>query len=267
MGTEFTNTQVAWHSLMSNSINVIVTCTKRKSVGIPDRLKFRRVRKAPIAMKVKLWRERLESARVDSVPVREIYSGDHWSIARSLENAPSFRGARVQLWVASAGYALVTLDDPLKPYSATFSSDHPDSIGTKTTEDNRSSTFRSWWELLSNWNGPARCRPRTITEIVANSPNAPLLVIASDNYLIAFENDLQHALAELRDSDLLSIFSAGCKSLNGLAEHLVPYDARLQNVVGGRASFAEHASSTEGNRRMSTVAANAFSPSEKIHPS
>lgn len=218
---------------MSNVINVIVTCTKRKSVDIPDRLKFRRVRKASIAMKVDLWRRRLESARVDSVPVRDIYSGDHWSIARSMENAPSFRGARVQLWVASAGYGLVALDDPLKPYSATFSREHPDSIGTKSAGDDRSSTYRSWWELMSNWDGPARCRPRTIAEIAANNPNAPLLVIASDNYLTAVENDLQHALAELRDPDLLSIFSAGCKSLNGLAEHLVPYDARLQNVVGG----------------------------------
>lgn len=218
---------------MSDLINVIVTCTKRKSVEIPDRLKFRRVRKSPIAMKAELWQERLESARVDSVPVRDIYAGDHWSIARSIENVSSYRGAKVQVWVASAGYGLVALDNPIKPYSATFSCDHPDSIGTKTTGDDRTTNYRSWWELMANWDGAVRCRPRTITEIAANSPNAPLLVVASDNYLIAIEGDLQNAVGELRDPDLLSIFSAGCKSLNGLDEHLIPYDARLQHVVGG----------------------------------
>jgi hypothetical protein len=218
---------------MSVTINVVVTCTKRKSVAVPDGLKFRRVRKAAIATKVALWQERLEAVRAETMSVRDLYSGDHWSIARTMENTSSFRGANVRLWVASAGYGLVSLDNCLKPYSATFSGEHPDSIAKKTTGDDRQSIFGDWWKLMAKWDGPGPGEPRTIAEIAADSPNAPLLVIASEKYLMAIESDLRTALESLRDREFLSIFSAGCKSLNGLAQHLVPYDARLQQVVGG----------------------------------
>lgn len=150
-----------------------------------------------------------------------------------MENVSVNRGSSVRLWIASAGYGLVAMDTPLKPYSATFSSDHPDSIAKKTTSDDRGSVYQHWWKVMSQADNLRTGEPRTITEIAADSPNAPLLVIASENYLLAIIDDLQTALSQLNNSDLLSIFSAGCKSLNGLADHLVPYDARMQHAVGG----------------------------------
>jgi len=218
---------------MPIAANVIVTCTKRKTVAVPERLKFRSVRKAPVETKSALWCERLAASRAEPIPARQLYSGDHWSIARSMENVSTAHGATVRLWIASAGYGLISMDSPLKPYSATFSSDHPDSIGKKTTSDDRASIYQLWWASMSRTDTVHSSGPRTIEEIAANCPNAPLLVIASENYLLALEKDLQAALSQLNDSDLLSIFSAGCKSLNGLADHLVPYDARMQHAVGG----------------------------------
>jgi hypothetical protein len=125
------------------------------------------------------------------------------------------------------------MDAPLKPYSVTFSRNHPDSIGKDTTSDDRPSTYRDWWTRMSRWEDAHVGKPRTIAGIAADSPNAPMLVIASENYLLAIESDLRSALTQLNNSDLLSIFSAGCKSLGGLEGHLVPYNARLQYAVGG----------------------------------
>ncbi len=214
-------------------INVIVTCTKRKTLAVPKQLKFRCIRKAPIETKADLWCDRLIASRAETLPARQLYSGDHWSIARSMENASTNLGPSVRLRIASAGYGLVTMDTPLKPYSATFSSSHPDSIAKKTISDDRASIYRHWWEVMSRADNLQTGKPRTIAEIAADSPNAPLLVIASENYLLAIQHDLQTALSQLNSSDLLSIFSAGCKSLNGLADHLLPYDARMQHAVGG----------------------------------
>lgn len=218
---------------MPIAINVIVTCTKRKTVAVPERLKFRCVRKAPIETKSALWCERLAASRAGTLAARQLYSGDHWSIARSMENVSTAHGTSVRLWIASAGYGLVSMDTLLKPYSATFSSDDPDSIAIKTTSDERASVYRLWWKAMSRADILQAGEPRTIEEIAADSPNAALLVIASENYLLALEHDLQAALSQLNNPDLLSIFSAGCRSLNGLADHLVPYDARMQHAVGG----------------------------------
>jgi hypothetical protein len=214
-------------------INVVVTCTKRKKAVVPDRLKFRRLPKAPVETKVQLWLERLRSIPAEPTPARDLYSGDHWSIARSLENLRTYDNSSIRVWVASAGYGVLSLDDRIKPYSATFSSTHPDSISQKTTSADRRSVFRDWWRLMAKWSGPHRGNPRTIAAIARKTPDAPLIVVASENYLAAIEDDLRIALEELSDPDLLSIVSGGTKSLDGLNGHLVPCDARLQAVVGG----------------------------------
>ncbi len=218
---------------MPIAANVIVTCTKRKTVAVPEGLKLRCVRRAPIEKKSALWCKRLVASRADSIPARQLYSGDHWSIARSMESVTTSHGNSVRLWIASAGYGLISMDSLLKPYSATFSRDHPDSISQKTTNDNCASVYQLWWASMTQSNIVHSSGPRTIKEIVADSPNTPLLVIASENYLLALEKDLQASLLQLNDSDLLSVFSAGCKSLKRLTGHLVPYDARMQHAVGG----------------------------------
>jgi len=182
---------------------------------------------------VDLWKDRLEACRAETVVVRDLYSGDHWSIARSMEGMKSFGDTGVRLWVASAGYGLISLDDSVKPYSATYSTDHPDSVVKRTTGDDRQTICREWWTLMSNWNGPTSKAPRTIAEVAAAAPNSPLIVVASESYLLGINDDLRLAREALNEDELLSIFSAGCKSLNGLARHLIPYDARLQRIVGG----------------------------------
>lgn len=218
---------------MAASINIIVTCTKRKTVSIPERLKLRHVPPASVSTKARLWQERLNATAAATTSVRELYCGDHWSIAKSMEEASPCRGTSIRIWVASAGYGLIALDDRIKPYSATFSPSHPDSVSINTTGDTWSSTFANWWKLMSQWSGPTMGNPRTISGLVADSPNSPLLVIASENYLTAIKHDLLNAVPLLANLDLLSIFSAGSKSLGPLSKHIVPYDARLQRIVGG----------------------------------
>ncbi|MCA9218384.1 MAG: hypothetical protein KDB27_35185 [Planctomycetales bacterium] len=183
--------------------------------------------------KATLWCQRLNGSRAETLPARQLYSGDHWSIARSLESASTASGAGVRLWIASAGYGLIAMDTLLKPYSATFSSDHPDSIAKGTISEDRVSVVRHWWDAMSQHDIAKTAQPRTIADIAADAPTSPLLIIASENYLRALQQDVLSAMPLLNNVELLSIFSAGCRSLDNLTEHLVPYDARMQHVVGG----------------------------------
>ncbi|MCG6157725.1 hypothetical protein [Rubinisphaera margarita] len=138
-----------------------------------------------------------------------------------------------RLWVASAGYGLISMGTPLKPYSATFSANHPDSVVRNATSEGETPIARQWWEAISGLSDLQYGGPRTIAELAGLSPNQPLLIVASETYLLALRNDVESALSQLNDPELLSIFSAGCKSFGDLSNHLIPYDARMQNVVGG----------------------------------
>lgn len=218
---------------MVRLINLVVTCTKRKSATVPESLTFRRLPLSDVRDQAKLWRERLRSTAVESIPSRELYAGEYWSLVRSLENGGGGARFDVRLWIASAGYGLVSMDSPLKPYSATFSFTHPDSISGNILGDDRAAIHRNWWEYLSKAAELRKLGPRRIADVAADCPGAPLIIIASEPYLFAFGDDLRNSLKELRNPELLSIFSAGCKSLWGLDEQLLRYDARLQHTVGG----------------------------------
>ena len=211
-----------------DTVNVIVTCTKDKKAVVPKHCSLRAVPKGTIAERVAEWRRRLE-AYPTRIMVRDLYAGDHWSIARSMQS----KRFHVELWVCSAGYGLVRLADEIAPYSATFAPNHPDSACKRATDYANGDAAVAWWRQLSKWHGPSRGQPRSITELADRYPRRAMLVVASEIYLGAISSDLRAALTNLADPDQLSIVSAGSRSVPGLEGHLIPCDARFQSLVNG----------------------------------
>lgn len=211
--------------------NVIVTCTKSKTVPVPASLKLRAVKRGSVQQRASFWLERLKKSSEERIKVENIYKGDHWSAAKDIRNLDG--GEKHQIWVCSAGYGLLSLDDKVPSYSATFSGSNPDSVVAKSKVLDRRSGLADWWDSLCKWPKSTLRPKRSVQSLAVASPDTPLIVIGSDEYLFAMQRDLQAALAKLSSPNLLSIFSAGCKQLDGLDGNLIPYDARMQNCVGG----------------------------------
>jgi hypothetical protein len=173
------------------------------------------------------WIDRLVGDGSPRIAASDLYSGDYWSVARSLS---TLEGAEV--WICSAGYGLVGWDAQLRSYAATFSPGQPDSVARQLTGP-PTQARRSWWRALSGWEGPSPGAPRTVAELAARQPDSPILVAASTGYLDALAEDLIRTASGLNDPEDLSIISAGTRDLPGLSRHLVPCDARFQPIVGG----------------------------------
>ena len=75
--------------------------------------------------------------------------------------------------------------------------------------------------------------PRSLRELAAQEPDAPLFVAASPDYLRAASGDLAAAADVLRSSDRVAVFSAATASLGALERFRVPSSARLQALLGG----------------------------------
>ena len=213
------------------SANVVVTCTKSKTVSVPESLKLRAVKRGSVQERASSWFQRLQKASAERFQVRNMYKGDHWSAAKDISDMGS--GQKHQVWVSSAGFGLLSLDDEVPGYSATFSGTHPDCVVSKSKVDDRRSALGDWWDSLCKWPKSTLRPRRSVRSLAAKSPSTPLIVIGSGEYLHAMHRDLLAAVAALDSPKLLSIFSAGCKQLEGLDENLIPYDARMQNYVGG----------------------------------
>ena len=213
--------------------NIVVTCTKRKRRLPEEPLKFRHVSKASIEGGFDAWVERIIGSGDDILPPRSLYAGDHWSVAVSLEHVAETSGFNAAIWVCSAGYGLIGIDSRIKPYSATFSSSHPDTVCRWGDGKYRRSNKEIWWQLQTEWPGPDPSAPRSITGLAAADPACPLVVVASRDYMEGILNDCRKAREELADPDLLSIVSTGSRDLPGLSANLLPSDVFLRRLVGG----------------------------------
>ena len=215
-------------------INLIVTCSNRKTISKYTPILLRSVSSQTIGERASKWINLIESKTSGLVQANDLYTGDHWRIASDLPRIAGTRGNLADLWVCSAGYGLIQSTARIYPYGATFSPRHPDSVVAGYSEPSKAVTVnRSWWTWLSTWQGPEPGSPRTFCQLAQRDPSRPLIVVASADYLKAIASDLVTALGFLNDPDLLVIVSAGTKSINGLDKHLVPCDARFQKMLGG----------------------------------
>ena len=213
--------------------NIVVTCTKKKRRPPDESLKVRDIAKDSIEEGFEIWSQRIMESGEVLMPPRDLYAGDHWNVAVSLEKVAEASGFKAIIWVCSAGYGLLNIDRMIRPYSATFSSSHPDTV-CKWGKGTYSSSYREmWWRLLTELPGPDPGTPRSIASLALRDPTYPLIVVASRDYMDGIKSDCKEARNELVDPDLLSIVSAGSHDLPGLDSNLLPADVSLRQLLGG----------------------------------
>jgi hypothetical protein len=214
---------------------IVASCTMRKKGDIPKALRFRRYARSSNGMRrVDAWRKALQTYDADTFPAARLYAGAFWSVVSELPTIARGRGISATLFIASAGYGLVSADAELKPYSATFSPGPDSVVAHPLNRDSRGRSLRDWWRQLSSWNGPrGHHGPRRLEQIAKRRPGASMLVIASPVYVKAIADDLLRTAQALRRPESLVIVSSVSGFPDELTEHLVPSVARLQARLGG----------------------------------
>jgi hypothetical protein len=207
-------------------LHIVVTCANRKRRPVPPTLQLRRMSGTRPIQRAARWMQRLTSSDLDTVRAEDLYAGEHWDIARALPRMAATGFARPTLWVASAGWGLIPINAAIRPYSATFSTRHLDSVS-----DNAQGA-QDWWSAISDWEGPTPGAPRSLTSLVADHPRDRVLLVLSQPYFAACGNDLREAIASANDS-MISIIAAGVVPQPAFEASQVPADARLQHHVGG----------------------------------
>jgi hypothetical protein len=206
------------------TIHVVVTCTNRKTRTVPAHLSLAHVHATNVVQQAAKWITRLGREQADSgVPARDLYAGEHWTIARGL---PDYGGTheKVYLWACSAGYGLIPASAPIHPYAATFAPGHADSVPGDPGH---------WWRTLSEWEGPEPGQPRTIVALTQAYPDALFMLMLSPPYLRACHNDIRAAITKASHPDSFLLISAGTRRPGDLGDIFLPADARLQSCLGG----------------------------------
>lgn len=214
-------------------INLVVSCTKRKRFINDISPTVRSLFSETLKSKQAQWIATLNLLQPKAVPAKDIYIGDHWSVARSLVDDQNRIEKKINLWVCSAGYGLISADSKIVPYHATFMKNSDDSVAKGDSQDAFRKNNQLWWNRLSKWEGPTPGQPRSIAELAGTFPKSPLMVVGSRDYIEALYPDLQEALEHLFDPDFLMIISTELRDFAGLNRHIIPCDSRMQQLLGG----------------------------------
>jgi len=247
-------------NVIGASLHVIVSCTDRKTMTVPEALQLRHYRSNdPVGMH-RRWVTALDAHTADPLEVRDLYSGDHWKQVRELVAGVRRAGRQAQLWVLSAGYGVLHETDTIHPYSATFAPNQSDvdmpvvldkgdqairdSVVPEDSFDDRRAALRRWWRYLTD---RGEMTPRrmvgSLRELLgdARARESNVLVVASPWYLDAVADDLGRGVDALaRPVEQVSIVSLGGRRLANdrkcrepLDRFLLDFDTRVSRVVGG----------------------------------
>ncbi|HYO53858.1 hypothetical protein [Archangium sp.] len=219
---------------MPLDIHIVASCTNRKRAPIPAELRLREIRAPDIRTRARRWWSHLSTHSHSTTHAQDLYAGDHWRVIMGLPSLAARAHLHPHLWVASAGYGLIQSNTAIRPYSATFSRGHSDSIILGVTVQGMAAAHRQWWQALSEESAPASSEPRSINRLPEKNPHACILVVASSAYVAALEDDLRQAAGVLHRPERLIIISTPSPLANGaLAPHWIPSSANLQAQIGG----------------------------------
>ncbi len=161
-------------------------------------------------------------------PARDLYAGSSWAAVREV-----LALNQVNVWIASAGYGLITPSSCISPYSATFTRHHPDFVGGKDLTHGA----ETWWRKLTERNFRSE-KIRSISELVKRYPDTPLIASLSEDYWSALKWDFQKASEYTTAPENLIFIAAGVSERGQLRRHFLPCDARLERQLGrGRSAI------------------------------
>jgi hypothetical protein len=212
---------------MSKGLHIIATCGNRKSQSPLASLGD--VPGKTIKVRANRWWRTLSDLRRTEfaalAQAHQLYTGQYWSIVRQLPEEVRKQALRPSLWVVSAGYGLVSGNDRLLPYSATFTPGHVDSVYNRNLGRNHN---EDWWSELSQLHLTHSVGPRTLSRLMSDFCSDRFLIIASSQYVSAIQSDLIRGRSSLRKKDNLVLISSRTNSINEkLRRNLVTTDARL----------------------------------------
>ncbi len=217
-------------------VNIVVTCTSKKTQPVPEELSLGSVRGKNIDERLQLWIDQLQTASFGTLPANHLYRGGLWNVSKELGTVAIQAGYTPNLWILSAGYGLLPWNAQVKPYGATFTASNKDSVHQKNwTWIRPAETHRRWMKGLSKFRHSSHLGPvRSFTELTSAFSDVPLVIAAGKSYLEAILEDLKQAASFLVDPDKLIIVCTGAsaQTLGPIKKSLMPSDRRLIRAKG-----------------------------------
>jgi hypothetical protein len=169
------------------------------------------------------WFLELESSESQPCLAKDLYVGGSWARAKEIGKYFDHK------WIISAGYGLISTDALVKPYDATFSSGHDNSIPDLHYVGLKEKNL-AWWRALEHSKDNTAGVPGGVKGLIKEHNPELIVIVASKHYLRLIHSALEECLLTgLIDRQKLIVISS-YKSPGIVGEQTVPVGGDLQGV-------------------------------------
>ena len=190
-------------------------------------MRFGTLAKGECAQVARRWQEAAQSQSFspDAARVSELYSGNNWNLAA---RAQAELGDECQLWIVSAGFGLVSSDECLPAYSATFAAEENRVSDQICDERSPAAAHAAWWKSIN------AARRHTETPLLTTLAEFDRVILAlSASYLAAVREDALALARELGPQKLWLVAMETRALPLELRECAVFKNSEIENLIGG----------------------------------
>jgi len=196
-------------------LNIVVSCVSNKTKTPLPSLQFRNIELDNIPKMGEKWINFLKASNAPLTPAYQLYSGAAWnSILDAEELSKNLKNYEVNWYIMSVGYGLLKWEEPIKPYSITFSKPSFDGLRKRVLKQEAN---RLWWDYIINR------RNFKISDIA--TPDFTTIVVGSTEYINAVREDLEGC------NNLLIISST--YNARYFVDRQIQTHEKLRFIVGG----------------------------------
>jgi hypothetical protein len=196
-------------------LNIVVACVSSKSLPIPPELEFRNIGLDTIPVMADQWINKLRSTESPIIEAHELYSGAAWkTIIEAKKVSDNLKDYDVNWYIMSVGYGLIKWNQPIKPYSITFSKPSFDGLRKRVLKQEAN---REWWDYITTK------RKFKISDVAKN--DSTTIILGSTEYINAVREDLSR-------SKNIMIFSSTYNARYFKNKHVQTHE-KLRFITGG----------------------------------
>lgn len=204
-------------------IALVVPCTKTKSRPVSEAMRFGALAKGECAQVARAWQK--VASGESSLRAGALYCGNNWKLAT---RAQKHLGEPCELWIVSAGFGLVSSEEALPAYSATFAAEENRVAEQIGGERSPAVAHAAWWKAINV------ARRETETPLLSAFAEYDRVILAlSAAYLSAVRADAALLARELGPENLWLVAMETRALPPALRECAVFLNSDIENLVGG----------------------------------
>jgi hypothetical protein len=213
-----------------SEIILIAACSQQKSQTVRAYAKIQNTRAKDYTERHLDWVKSL-TEQTSKVSAGDLYIGQYWQVIRQIQSLLHSRRIEIQTSITSAGCGLLTSEDQVPNYAATFQAGAIDQVYTTTiAEASRREYARRWWH---DTNQALRDFKKCTSFFELVTPDTKIIIsMVSSMYLDVIGADLYNLQLERPDIEFLIFAPKKDPALKSLEGH-IPLEVDLIKKIGG----------------------------------